>query len=43
VVEGGKNHDVKVIHNYAGFNSPMNPEEVRESGQPSLPYEPRGS
>jgi hypothetical protein len=35
-VEGGKDHDVKVLYNYAAFNSPMDLEEVRESEQPSL-------
>jgi hypothetical protein len=36
VVEGGKDHDVKVLYNYAAFNSPMDLEEVRESDQPSV-------
>jgi hypothetical protein len=34
VVEGGKDHDVKVLYNSTAFNSPMDLEEVRD--QPSV-------
>lgn len=36
VLEGGKDRNVKVLADYAAFDSPLDPEEVRESERPSM-------
>ncbi|XP_024374814.1 protein LAZ1 isoform X2 [Physcomitrium patens] len=35
-LEGGKDRSVKVLADYAAFDSPLDPEEVRESERPSM-------
>jgi len=36
ILEGGKDRNVKVLADYAAFDSPLDPEEVRESERPSM-------
>jgi hypothetical protein len=36
VVESGKGRSVKVLSDYAAFDSPLDPEEVRESERPTI-------
>lgn len=35
-LEGGKDRSVKVLADYAAFDSPLDPEEIRESERPSM-------
>lgn len=35
-LDGGKDRSVKVLADYAAFDSPLDPEEIRESERPSM-------